>query len=79
MGGLCSQGENKLIDIRAIFLSATPDWVMVLSGPLVRLAGGDGRKEGRVEIFLNGEWGSVCDHGWNDVNAAVVCRQLEFT
>ncbi|XP_053495130.1 neurotrypsin [Ictalurus furcatus] len=49
------------------------------TGPLVRLAGGDGRKEGRVEIFLNGEWGSVCDHGWNDVNAAVVCRQLEFT
>ncbi|MCI4384391.1 hypothetical protein PGIGA_G00038120 [Pangasianodon gigas] len=49
------------------------------TGPLVRLAGGDGRKEGRVEIFLNGEWGSVCDHGWNDVNAAVVCRQLGFT
>ncbi|GAA6104655.1 neurotrypsin [Tachysurus ichikawai] len=49
------------------------------TGPLVRLAGGEGRKEGRVEIFLNGEWGSVCDHGWNDVNAAVVCRQLGFT
>lgn len=56
----------------------TPGWFMVLSGPLVRLAGGDSRKEGRVEIFLNGEWGSVCDHGWNDVNAAVVCRQLGF-
>uniref|UniRef100_A0A8C1XBE4 Neurotrypsin n=1 Tax=Cyprinus carpio TaxID=7962 RepID=A0A8C1XBE4_CYPCA len=48
-------------------------------GPLVRLAGGDNRKEGRVEVFLNGEWGSVCDHGWNDVSAAVVCRQLGFT
>lgn len=76
---LCSQGENKLVDIRDVFLSVTPDWVVVLSGPLVRLAGGEGRKEGRVEIFLNGEWGSVCDHGWNDVNAAVVCRQLGFT
>nr|XP_055032246.1 neurotrypsin [Misgurnus anguillicaudatus] len=49
------------------------------TGPLVRLVGGDNRKEGRVEVFLNGEWGGVCDHGWNDVNAAIVCRQLGFT
>ena len=46
----------------------------------LRLVGGKGRHEGRLEISFNGgEWGTICDDNWGSEEAQVACRQLGFS
>ena len=42
----------------------------------VRLANGSSALEGRVEVCINGVWGTICGLYWNQNNTKVVCRQL---
>lgn len=34
---------------------------------------------GRIEVCVNGIWGSICSNYFTDNDAQVVCRQLGFT
>ena len=44
----------------------------------VRLTNGLHKYAGRVEMYWNSEWRTVCNDGWDEFDAQVVCRQLNY-
>ena len=59
--------------------STTPIYVTGCTHGSIRLRGGPTSINGRVEVCLNGDWGTVCDDGWSTVDSNVACRQLGYS
>lgn len=74
----CEGGEESLARCDSPGVGRGPSALTVScsGGRRLRLAGGPGRCAGRVEVYVDGAWSSVCRDAWSLRDAAVVCRQL---
>ena len=46
---------------------------------MIRLQGGIDSNQGRVEVYCNGEWGTICRNGFSFTDAQTICKQLGYS
>ena len=62
-----------------MFIDSTRIWDSNPYNGMIRLQGGNYSNQGRVEVYCNGQWGTICDDGFGSTDANTICKQLGYT
>lgn len=72
--GVMVQGEMSAEGVSNNPITINLETTQLTNSTKLKLS--DGGTQGRLEVFINGQWGTVCREGWTIDDAAVVCHQL---
>ena len=74
----CCELDN-IVNIITTYIDTTRIWNSNPYSGMIRLQGGDFVNQGRVEVYCNGQWGTICANGFGSNDALVLCKQLGYT
>ena len=70
--------DNRYLNASQCIISCAPN--LVGQKRSIRLAGAQSTElKGRLEVFVNGAWNTICDRNFDFREASVACRQLGFS
>ena len=75
---LCTAVSINIFLTYHICIDTTRIWSNNPYSGMIRLQGGNFSNEGRVEVYCNGQWGTICDNGFSSTDAQTICKQLGY-
>ena len=70
-------GQDEPNIVLHCVISSHPFLFYHIESTKIRLVG-PSPYEGRVEVYYNGTWGTVCDNNFGSNDSKIVCRMLGF-
>ena len=74
----CCKFINIFLELVTFVTDTTRIWNSNPFSGMIRLQGGNYSNEGRVEVYCNGQWGTICDDGFSSTDAQTICKQLGY-
>ncbi|VDH95487.1 Hypothetical predicted protein [Mytilus galloprovincialis] len=75
---ICTRVANGQLDRVDNELPGRVDYELPEIDGTIKLSGGNNREEGRLLIYHNFQWGTICDDNFGTSDAVVACRQLGY-
>ena len=72
---------SRVFSLTTIIIYVTDTTRIWNSNPfagMIRLQEGSYSNQGRVEVYCNGQWGTICDDGFGSTDVRTICKQLGY-